>query len=599
MSVRRDNARVFSAEEKEEIVANFREGLDRLVGRAQAAGVKVVLVTVPANLRQWNPEASTGMASLSEADRQTWSKEFESSRRQLNAADFAAAAVNLEKAPRLAPDHAETQFFLAQAYEGLARWDDARDAYWRACDVDASPTRRLSGINEAIRDVAREQRTLLVDADQSFEQRSEHGLAGFNLIEDYVHPTREGHEIIAWYIYDAIARAGWLGSETPAKRELFDALVAERRRRPVTNDTNAVWFYNQGVVLENQGNAEAAIEKYRQSLALAPNSDLTMLNLGVLLNQAGLYGEAEAVFQRMIEIHPMSSKAHNNLGNALAGLGRFEEAVAHYKKALRIKPNDPFAHNNLGNMLLAMERFAEAIPHFEDALRIEPDFAEPHNNLGLSMQSLDRFEEAVAHYQDALRLNPGYAMAHNNLGNALLELGRSEEAMKHYDKALQLAPDSAEIQNNFGLALQKSGRTEESLAHYQEALRLRPDFSEAHYNLGHVLRTLRRLEEAVAHYQDASRLKPDDVEIHNSLAGLLATYPEASIRDGPLAVKHAERAARLTKLKDAAVLDTLSATYAEVGAFRKAVRSQQRAVQLAPDSQKDDLRQRLELYRAQ
>ena len=103
-----------------------------------------------------------------------------------------------------------------------------------------------------------------MDVDRVFEQRSEHGLVGFNLIEDYVHPTREGHELIAWHVWDAMEQAGWFGINSAADRAHFERLVAQRRLRPMTK--NARWFYNQGVVLKHQGQTAAAIEKYRQAL---------------------------------------------------------------------------------------------------------------------------------------------------------------------------------------------------------------------------------------------------------------------------------------------------------------------------------------------
>ena len=62
--VRRDQTRIYSPPEKEAIVAQFRQGLERLVRRAQEAGVKVVLSTVPCNLRDWRPEASAGSRTV-------------------------------------------------------------------------------------------------------------------------------------------------------------------------------------------------------------------------------------------------------------------------------------------------------------------------------------------------------------------------------------------------------------------------------------------------------------------------------------------------------------------------------------------------------
>jgi len=560
--VQRDKSRVFSQQEREAIVAEYRWRLERLVRRAHASGVKVVLATVPCNLSQWRPRSSTTVAMLNEADRQNWSEAFRSGKRRLDAGDFTVATAHLEQAAGFAPEHAETQFLLGQAHEGLAQWDDARTAYRWACDADDLPDRRVSGINEAIRAVAHEQGALLVDIDLIFEQRSEHGLVGFNLIEDYVHPTREGHEIIAWHIWDAMEQAGWFGMNSAADRTRFDRLMAQRRLRPMT--MNAMWFYNQGVVLKHQGQTAGAIEKYRQALSVSPDFPAALQNLAALLNETGQSAEAVGLCERLVEIDPASVQAQLTFASTLGGLGRFEEAMSHCREALRLEPNYAEAHANLGNALGGLGRLDEAIVYYQEALRIQPDFAEAHNNWGNALEGLGRFEEATDHYQEALRLEPDYANAHGNLGNALGNLGRFEEAVSHC----------------------------------QEALRLRPDNAKTHNNLGSTLVSLGRFQEAATHYKQALRLKPDYVEARNNYAWLLATCPDAQVRDGQQALHLADDVSKVTKHSTATVLDTLAAAHAEVGNFEEAVQWQEKAVQLAPDRQQDVLRQRLELYRS-
>ncbi|MEI6536218.1 MAG: tetratricopeptide repeat protein, partial [Verrucomicrobiaceae bacterium] len=428
--VMRDQSRVYSPEEKEAIVAEFRWRLERLVRRAQAAGVKVVLATVPCNLRQWRPEASTGVTNLAERDRQQRSDLFASGSRLLKNGRFDLAVADLEQAARIAPHHAETYFLLGQTYVGLGRFDDARAAYQRACDEDASPIRRLSGMNVAIREIARQSGALLVDVDRFFEQQSEHGLVGFNLIEDYVHPTQHGHELIAWQIWEAMEKAGWFSDKSLAQQAVFDRVLAQRK--PKAPENNAVWFYNQGVVLSKQGQVDQAIKSYRQAVALSPNYSSALLNLG----------------------------------KSLAENGQSTEGVTFLQDALRIRPNYADAHNELGSALIKLGRMDEAITHFQEALRIRSDFADAHFNLGSALDNCGKVDEAMAHYQKTLEINPNHAEAHNNLGLDLFKRGRSDEAIAHYRHALEIKPDYAEPHINLGLDLARRGKVDESMAHY-------------------------------------------------------------------------------------------------------------------------------------
>jgi len=89
---------------------------------------------------------------------------------------------------------------------------------------------------------------------------------------------------------------------------------------------------------------------------------------------------------------------------------------------------------------------------------------------------------------------------------------------------------------------------------------------------------------------------PQDV---NSIAWKLATDPAPAERDGTKAVELAESAAAATGRKDAAILDTLAAAYAETGRFTNAVAAQKEAIGLlASQAQAKDYDARLELYKS-
>ena len=92
---------------------------------------------------------------------------------------------------------------------------------------------------------------------------------------------------------------------------------------------------------------------------------------------------------------------------------------------------------------------------------------------------------------------------------------------------------------------------------------------------------------------------PQNAGIHNSAAWLLATAPVAAVRNGARAVELARKAAELSKSKDADILDTLAAAYAEAANFSEAVRWQEKALEF-PEFAKDQgdaARKRLERYR--
>ena len=225
-----------------------------------------------------------------------------------------------------------------------------------------------------------------------------------------------------------------------------------------------------------------------------------------------------------------------------------------------------------------------------------------HNNLGDILYQKGKVDEAIAQYQTALKIKPDYPNAHYNLGNALLKKRRVDEAIGQYQTALKIKPNYAEARDNLGNVLFQRGRVDEAITQYQAALKIKPNDAKAHNNLGNALLQKGRGGEAITQYQAALKIKPAYPEALNNLARVLATFPQASLRNGGKAVELAQRANQLTGGGNPLILHTLAAAYAEVGRFGDAIRSAQKAIELAQAAgQKDlaaQLNSELKLYEA-
>lgn len=194
------------------------------------------------------------------------------------------------------------------------------------------------------------------------------------------------------------------------------------------------------------------------------------------------------------------------------------------------------------------------------------------------------------------------ALAHTNLGQAFYEKGMMDEAIGHYRKALEIEPDQALAHSAIGLALAGTGRPDEALFHLARALEINPNFADAHYNLGNTFLQIGRANDALVHYQKALQINPHDIEALNNMAWVLATCPEATIRNGPKAVELAERADSFAHGENPVISATLAASYAEAGRLADAVRTAQRALQLATSqgnlARADSIRAQIALYQS-
>jgi Flp pilus assembly protein TadD len=188
------------------------------------------------------------------------------------------------------------------------------------------------------------------------------------------------------------------------------------------------------------------------------------------------------------------------------------------------------------------------------------------------------------------------------LASALLEQGKFEEAVRHFAEAARIWPDAAPIQNDLAFALAEQGKVDEAIATYRIAVNLKPDEVMPHYMLANLLSQQGNLAEAIAEYQTTLQLDPNYPLALNNFAWLLATTPDARLRNGAEAVKLAEKACRLTDYKLPLLVSTLAAAYAEAGRFDDAVKTTEQAIALATAEKKEALanknRERLKLYQA-
>jgi tetratricopeptide (TPR) repeat protein len=131
------------------------------------------------------------------------------------------------------------------------------------------------------------------------------------------------------------------------------------------------------------------------------------------------------------------------------------------------------------------------------------------------------------------------------------------------------------------MALGEKGRPDEAIPHFEKAVALDPANWTAHANLGRAYIAQHRSDRAIPHLERALRQAPDNPAVLNEAAWVLATCTDATLRNGTEAVTLAEHAVELTSGRDAAMLATLAAAYAETGRFDKAVELEKRAADLA------------------
>lgn len=451
------------AEEKTQAAAAFEENIRALVDLAREAGSEIILCTVPANVRGWKPDESYFAESLSPAARKEIEEELALAETAIERGEAAEVLPRLEAARQRAPGHAGIRFLLGRCYEALERWEEAHAAYGQARDLDGQPARVLSEFNEILRTVARETGVPLLDAERIFEASSPHGLVGFNLIEDYVHPNREGHRLIARELYGLILELGLvdgrpIAEETEIARASEHAFPESAGEEEAAGEAQTpAMLFNLGIVLENQGQLEQAREKYEAALALDPGYYVARCNLARILNLQGRPDLAAVHFRQALEVNPGHLQGLIGLGDSLRALQRPAEAEGLYRRAVAVDSGAGRAWLGLGLSLAEQNRLREAVPAFHKAVEVEPEEADAWFCLAQALLFLGQTDEAILDFRRCLAVRSDHLGARNGLADALAKRGEFAEAEKLYRSVLELNPEDSWARRGLS-ALEVSGR---------------------------------------------------------------------------------------------------------------------------------------------
>lgn len=290
----------------------------------------------------------------------------------------------------------------------------------------------------------------------------------------------------------------------------------------------------------------------------------------------GVYETPLKAWQDTVDKAPDNPRAQYNLANFLERDGQLDAAIEH--------------------QLLAVAKAKQAYAREDRLLSLA------YNNLGHLYARRGKYALTVQYCELSLRHKPDHARAMSNLGLALFRLGNEAEAEKLFRDAIRLDGRLVSPRINLGVLLDRRGDLEAAGGQFLAAIRNDPTSVRARRNLAATLARMGRYGAAAAHLRDALRIRPDDLDVTCRLAWLLATCPDAEVRDGKRAVELAQRALDVVGGRHPRYIDLLAAAQAEAGLYENAAWNAERAAKSAEEAGNqalaEEIRSRLALYRA-
>lgn len=306
-------------------------------------------------------------------------------------------------------------------------------------------------------------------------------------------------------------------------------LALQRMRSSIALDPRQAFFHvNLGNTLKDLGKPQEAEAAYQTAIQLDPNDPVAPYNLGHLYRLLGQWQRASDAFRRAAALRPPFTEAWNGIAAASLQLNKIDEAMEAAERVLALDPHSAGGWFHKADALGRRKLWAESRQALERAISLQPRFPEAYNNLGLALKALKLESAATQAFHAALAQDPAFAEACNNLGQIELEAGNHEQALAWLNRSLKIDPNEPQSLFAMGNFLNQVGRFDEAASLLRRAVELRPNFPEALNNLGNILLTLRRHDEGLQAFQRAIQSRPDYHEAYANLGNLQreAKFPD-------------------------------------------------------------------------
>jgi protein O-GlcNAc transferase len=340
-----------------------------------------------------------------------------------------------------------------------------------------------------------------------------------------------------------------------------------------------VWL---GDTLLQLAQLDQAKVRFAAALAQQPSSISARFGLGRVALAANDARAAVEHFEAVLARDATAAAVHYPLSQAYAALGDSAKADLHLRLRAnhQILPADPLmveldtllespqSYETRGIRALEAKDWTAAVGWFRRGLSLAPESAALHHRLGAALNMTGDRGAARQAFLEAVRLSPEQFLALYSLGVLDQEDGRHADAAGRFAAALAVRPAYVEARLRLASSLRRTARPADALAEYRRVLADEAGLAEARIGEAMTLVQLGRHREARAALERAHDAAPESVVFAHGLARLLATAPDAGVRDGRRAKMLVDALVQQGRTLDLG--ETMAMTLAELGEFDRA-----------------------------
>ncbi|WP_437307765.1 tetratricopeptide repeat protein [Sorangium sp. So ce388] len=275
----------------------------------------------------------------------------------------------------------------------------------------------------------------------------------------------------------------------------------------------------RGLLFEETGQSERALEMYADALRKAPNDIDLKLRVGSTQVMAGHAVQAEPILRDVLKDKPNSAEANHFLGRALLIRGtNMAEALRFLERASELDPNRAEYHLYVGWGANETGQTARAEVALKRALELDAELGDAYWQRGVLLQKQGASRDALADLQIALEKRPSRYEAYATMALCYQDQGNWAAAEEAWRKAIAANDKVPEWHYRLGKIYASRGNRAGTASEMEQAVTLGeaperstpPWLFDAHFLLAEALRATNDRERAVRHYQRFLETAPTD-----------------------------------------------------------------------------------------
>jgi tetratricopeptide (TPR) repeat protein len=348
-------------------------------------------------------------------------------------------------------------------------------------------------------------------------------------------------------------------SSVPRYRSLEDTFYSDIRSaspeqqlsKSLEKKADAQAAYMEGILLEEEGDYEAALAAFRRCLQLDPGGNPQLaVRIAHDYAKRGDVASGIDVLKDLAKARPREALAYLNLAYFyLRQLKKPELAVKYAEQAVEVDPNNFAGYQTLFEVYMALKRKKEAeatlikaqklemkdanfwlslidltiqlysenqesfppqrLAEVDPLLKKAADYAGNDGNIFAKIADdyvlIDQVASAIPFYLRTLELNKDNAEVRYKLAQSFLKTGQRDQAIRSLEEMLKTNPLKFEIYEFLARLYQEAGNKERALANYEQALLLAPNQPENYLHIAGVQLELKQYDQAISTLEEARR----------------------------------------------------------------------------------------------